>query len=121
MFGSLALLLAAVGLYGVVAYAVAQRTREIGVRMAMGAQSADVLWMVLGRGLALTAAGIVTGLIFSAALMRLLGRLLYGMSPLDPAAYAVVVLVWTATAMLASYVPARTAMKIDPVVALRWE
>jgi predicted permease len=121
VFGGLAMLLAAVGLYGVVAYAVAQRTREIGVRMAMGAQRADVLWMVLGRGLGLTAIGIALGLILSAAAMRMLGGLLYGMSPLDPVSFALASLAWTATAMLASYVPARRAMKVDPVVALRWE
>ncbi len=115
------MLLAAVGLYGVVAYTVAQRTREIGVRMAMGAQRADVLWMVLARGLGLTAAGIGVGLALSAGLMRLLAMLLYGMSPLDPVAFAVASLAWIATAMLASYVPARRAMKVDPVVALRWE
>ncbi|MGB9457586.1 MAG: ABC transporter permease [Bryobacteraceae bacterium] len=121
VFGGLAMLLAAVGLYGVVAYSVAQRTREIGVRIAMGAQRADVLWMVLARGLGLTAAGIGLGLALSAAVMRLLAMLLYGLSPLDPVAFAVASLGWMATAMLASYVPARRAMRVDPVVALRWE
>jgi predicted permease len=121
VFGGLAMLLAAVGLYGVVAYSVAQRTREIGVRLAMGAQRADVLWMVLARGLGLTAAGIGVGLALSAAVMRLLAMLLYGMSPLDPVAFTVASLGWMAVAMLASYVPARRAMRVDPVVALRWE
>ncbi|MGO9011823.1 MAG: ABC transporter permease [Bryobacteraceae bacterium] len=121
VFGGLAMLLAAVGLYGVVAYTVAQRTREIGVRIAMGAQRDDVLWMVLSRGLGLTAIGIGVGLALSAAVMRLLAELLYGVSPLDPVAFTVASLAWTATAMLACYVPARTAMKVDPVVALRWE
>lgn len=121
VFGGLAMLLAAVGLYGVVAYSVAQRTREIGVRLAMGAQRADVLWMVLARGLGLTAAGIGAGLVLSAGVMRLLATLLYGMSPLDPVAFTVASLAWMAVAMLASYVPARRAMKVDPVVALRWE
>lgn len=120
-FGGLAMLLAAVGLYGVIAYAVAQRTREIGVRIAMGAQRADVMWMVLARGLGLTAIGIVIGLLLSAAVMRMLGELLYGISPLDPISFTVASLAWAATAMLASYVPARRAMKVDPVVALRWE
>ncbi len=121
VFGGLAMLLAAVGLYGVVAYSVAQRTREIGVRIAMGAQQADVLWMVLARGLGLTAVGIGVGVALSAGVTRLLATLLYGMSPLDPVAFAVASLGWTATAMLASYVPARRAMRVDPVVALRWE
>jgi putative ABC transport system permease protein len=121
VFGGLGMLLAAVGLYGVVAYAVAQRTREIGVRLAMGAQKADVMWMVLGRGLGLTAIGIGFGLLLSAGVTRMLGGLLYGLSPLDPASFAVASLAWTLTAMLASYVPARRAMKVDPVVALRWE
>lgn len=120
-FGLLALGLAAVGLYGVVAYTVAQRTREIGVRMAMGAQQADVLWMVLGRGLRLTVVGIAIGLLLSAASTRMLRSLLYGMSPLDPVAFAAAALGWTAVAMLASYLPARRAMRVDPVAALRWE
>lgn len=120
-FGLLALMLAAVGLYGVVAYTVAQRTREIGVRMAMGAQRADVLWMVLGRGLRLTALGIAIGMLLSVASTRMLRSLLYGMSPLDPMAFAAAALGWTAVAMLASYLPARRAMRVDPVAALRWE
>ena len=121
VFGGLGMLLAAVGLYGVVAYAVAQRTREIGVRLAIGAQKGDVMWIVLSHGLALTAIGIGFGLLLSAGLTRMLGGLLYGLSPLDPASFAVASLAWTLTAMLASYVPARRAMKVDPVVALRWE
>jgi predicted permease len=121
VFGGLAMLLAAVGLYGVVAYTVAQQTRELGIRMAIGAQRGDVLWLVLGRGLRLTAVGIAIGMLLSAAATRLLGGLLYGMSPLDPVSYAAASLAWTAVAMLASYVPARRAMKVDPVVALRWE
>ena len=121
VFGGLAMVLAAVGLYGVVAYSVAQRTREIGVRMALGAQRADVLWMVLARGLAVTAIGIAIGLTLSAWAMQALSRLLYGMSPLDPVAFSLASLGWMATAMLASYVPARRAMRVDPVVALRWE
>jgi putative ABC transport system permease protein len=120
-FGGLAMLLAAVGLYGVVAYTVAQRTREIGVRMAMGAKQADVLWMVLARGLRLTAIGIAVGWALSAAVMRMLSVLLYGLSPLDPVAFTLASLVWIATAMLASYLPARRAMRVDPMVALRWE
>jgi len=104
-----------------VAYAVAQRTREIGVRIAMGAQRADVMWMVLARGLGLTATGIGAGLVLSAGVTRLLAMLLYGMNPLDPVAFSVASLGWLTVAMLASYIPARRAMKVDPVVALRWE
>lgn len=121
VFGGLAMLLAAVGLYGVIAYSVAQRTREIGVRLAMGAQRPDVMWMVLGRGLALTAAGIVLGVFLSAASTRLMARLLMGLSPLDPVSFGVASLAWIGIAMLAAYVPARRAMRVDPVVALRWE
>jgi ABC-type antimicrobial peptide transport system permease subunit len=120
-FGLLALVLAAVGLYGVVAYTVAQRTREIGIRMAMVAQRADVMWMVLGRGLRLTALGIGIGLVLSVASTRMLRSLLYGLSPLDPVAFAAAALGWTAAAMLASYLPARRATRVDPVTALRWE
>jgi predicted permease len=120
-FGLLAIVLAAVGLYGVVAYAVAQRTREIGIRMAIGAQREDVLWMVLGLGLRLTAIGIVIGLAMSAGTSRLLRAFLYGVSPLDGVAFAGAALFWIATAMVASYLPARRAAKVDPLVALRWE
>jgi putative ABC transport system permease protein len=121
IFGFLAMALAAVGLYGVVAYSVAQRTREIGVRLAMGAQRSDVMWLVLGRGLALTAAGVAIGILLSAAATRLIARLLLGLSPLDPVSFTAASLVWMAIAMLAAYVPARRAMRVDPVVALRWE
>jgi predicted permease len=119
--GLLAIVLAAVGLYGVVAYTVAQRTREIGVRMAMGAQKSDVLWLVLGRGLRLTAIGIAIGLGLSAMVTRFLGSFLYGLSPLDGLSFAAAALFWMVTAMLASYLPARRAARVDPVVALRWE
>ena len=119
--GMLAILLAAVGLYGVVAYTVAQRTREIGVRMAMGAQKSDVLWMVLGRGLRLTAIGVAIGLALSAMVTRFLGSVLYGLSPLDGVSFAAASLFWIGTAMIASYIPARRAARVDPVVALRWE
>ena len=119
--GLLAIVLAAVGLYGVVAYTVAQRTREIGVRMAMGAQTSDVLWMVLGRGLRLTAIGIAIGLALSALVTRFLGSFLYGLSPLDGVSFAAAASFWIVTAMVASYWPAKRAARVDPVVALRWE
>jgi predicted permease len=120
-FGLLAIVLAAVGLYGVVAYAVAQRTREIGIRMALGAQKADVLWMVLGRGLRLTGIGIAIGVMLSAGASRLLRAFLFGVSPLDGVAFAGAALFWIATAMIASYLPARRAARVDPLSALRWE
>jgi ABC-type antimicrobial peptide transport system permease subunit len=120
-FGALALVLAAIGMYAVVAVAVAQRTREIGIRMAIGAQKRDVLRMVLARGLRLTAIGIAIGLILSAISSRLLRAFLYGLSPWDGVAFAGAALLWLAVAALATYLPARRAAQVDPAVALRWE
>jgi putative ABC transport system permease protein len=120
-FGGLAILLAAVGLYGVVAYATAQRTQEIGVRMALGARANDVKWLVLGRGLHLTSLGLLVGVLLSAAVTRMLGRFIFGVSPLDPPAFVLACLTWVLVSMVASYLPARRATKIDPVVALRYE
>jgi predicted permease len=119
--GLLAIVLAAVGLYGVVAYMVAQRTREIGIRIALGARTSDVKWMVLGRALRLTSIGILLGLALSAAVTRLLRGFLFGVSPLDPVAFTAAALGWILISMLASYVPARRATRVDPVVALRYE
>ncbi|HJR08825.1 MAG TPA: ABC transporter permease [Pyrinomonadaceae bacterium] len=119
--GALALLLAAVSLYGVMAYAVAGRTKEIGIRMALGAGHGRVRRMILTEGLALAAAGTLAGLLISAASMRLMRSLLYGISPIDPLTYAAVAAFLTAVALLASYVPARRATKVDPMVALRSE
>ncbi len=121
IFASLALLLAAVGLFGVIAYVVAQRTREIGVRMAIGAQPRDILRLVLSQGLALTGIGMGIGFALSAAAGRLLARFLYGLSPMDLPAYAAVAGVWLAVAALACYLPARRAARIEPMAALRWE
>jgi predicted permease len=120
-FSLLAIALAAIGLYGVVAYMTAQRTREIGIRMALGAQRADVKWLVLGRGLQLAAMGVLFGLLLSAGATQLLRRFLFGVSPLDPLAFAAAALAWILISMLASYLPARRAAHIDPVVALRYE
>jgi predicted permease len=120
-FGALAVLLASVGIYGVMAYSVAQRTREIGVRIAVGAQSRDLLRLVFGHALRLIAIGLVFGVSAALALTRLVAFLLYGITPTDPIAFAGAIAVLVSTALLACYVPARRAMRTDPVTALRSE
>jgi predicted permease len=119
--GLLALLLTAIGLYGVVAYAVTQRTREIGIRMALGAQRRDVFRLVLRKGLILVAFGSAIGLLACYWLSRLVSNQLYGISPSDPATLFSVAVLLVAVALLASYIPARRATKVDPLVALRYE
>jgi len=121
--GLLGLILAIVGVYGVVSYGAAQRTREIGVRMAMGAQPLDVLRLVLAQGVTLVGGGVVLGLILSIALVRVLrGLVLIGnVIDFDPVAFAGVTLLLTAISLGACYIPARRAMKVDPMVALRHE
>ena len=117
----LGLLLAAVGLSGVLAYAVAWRTKEIGIRMALGAGHAEVLRMIIGEGLALTLAGIVAGLLLAVALTRLLSGFLYGISAADPITYLATTLLLVVVALLACYFPAHKASKVDPMTVLRHE
>jgi len=121
IFGVLALMLAAVGLFGVIAYWANQQTHEIGIRMALGAQKVDVLGMVIGEGLKLTLIGVATGMAGGLALTRFLSSLLYGVTPTDPVTFVVVSAILTGVAILASYIPARRAASVDPMVALRYE
>jgi ABC-type antimicrobial peptide transport system permease subunit len=121
VFGMLALLLAAVGVYGVMAYSVSQRTREIGIRMALGAQRSDVLKLVLREGMTLVAAGAALGLIGALVMSRLLVSFLYGVSPVDRATFVATAAVLAVAAFAANLIPARRAMKVDPLVALRYE
>jgi predicted permease len=120
-FAVVALFLAAVGLYGVVAYAVSQRTQEIGLRMAIGAQRGDVLRMVLGGGMKLAAAGVGVGLLAALWLARYVATMLFGVTPFDAVSYGATVAVLLTVSMLACYVPARRATTVDPLVALRAE
>ncbi|HEY6232330.1 MAG TPA: ABC transporter permease [Pyrinomonadaceae bacterium] len=120
-FGSLALALTAVGIYGVVAYSVVQRTREVGIRMALGAQRRDVLRLILMKGLVLIGWGTALGLLGCYWLSRLVASQLYEVSPFDPATFATVAAVLVSVALLASYLPARRATKVDPLIALRYE
>ncbi len=121
VFAGLALLLAAVGIYGLVAQSVARRTQEIAVRMAFGAQRKDVLRLVLGESARLAAVGIVAGVALSLALTRLISSLLFGVTAADPLTFICVAVVLSGVALLASYIPARRAMRVDPMVALRYE
>src|SRR5437879_1839654 len=120
-FAGAALLLATFGVYGVIAYSVAQRTHEIGVRVALGATHGDVVGMVVRQGMAVAMAAIATGAAAAMGLTRLMGSLLYGVRPNDPATFAVVFLLMGAAALLACWVPARRAALVDPVAALRTE
>ena len=121
VFGGGALLLATIGIYGVVAYSVAQRTHEIGVRIALGAEQHDILKLIVGRGMVLVLIGTGIGLALSLVATQMLKSFLFGISATDPLTFTVVVLVLGGVALLACYLPARRATKVDPLVALRYE
>jgi putative ABC transport system permease protein len=121
LFAALGLVLAAVGIYGVMAYSVSQRTHEIGLRMALGAQTRDVMKMVIRQGMALGMIGVAIGLIASYALTRLMKTLLFGVSATDPLTFTVIALSLGLIAILACWIPARRAAKVDPMIALRCE
>ncbi len=121
LFAGLALILAAVGIYSVIAYSVAQRTHEIGIRMALGAGWRDVMGMVLREGLGMAVGGVIAGLAGAWGLTRFLASLLYGVHPTDPVTFIAVPLLLMLVAVLACYVPARRAARVDPMVALRYE
>jgi putative ABC transport system permease protein len=118
-FAIVALLLAAVGIYGVIAYSVTQRTQELGIRRALGAQQTDILWLVIARGLRLALAGIAIGIAGSLALTRLMKDLLFQVSPTDPATFCGIAILFVTVALAASLIPAWRATRVDPMASLR--
>jgi putative ABC transport system permease protein len=121
IFSAIALVLAIVGIYGVISYAAAQRTQEMGIRMALGADKKDIFRLIIGHGLKLAGAGVLIGLLAPFTLTRLMASLLYKVSPADPVTIAASAILFLAAAFFASYVPARRAAKTDPMIALRYE
>jgi putative ABC transport system permease protein len=121
VLGALGMLLAAIGIYGVLSYSVSQRFREIGIRMALGAQSADILRLVVGQGLRLAVIGAGLGVLFGLATSRAMRSLLFGVSANDPLTFVAVVCVVTLAGGIAAYIPARRALRVDPMVTLRYE
>ena len=121
LFAALALLLAAVGIYGITSYAVAERRQEIGIRMSLGAQTRDILKLVVGQGIKLALVGLLIGLVASIALTRLMKKLLFNVNTTDPLTFIVVAALLVAVALVACYIPARRAASVDPLVALRYD